>query len=115
MNNNNGTVVAGGLTPNQQTNNYPNLNYQHHNPNTSLTSFNFSDISKIDEVNQTPGGFMSGDIRATPKVGRPIVNPYSIIDRNEGQPQSAKMQRPTKARTFADRVDESLQTIEGAK
>ena len=86
MKNNNGTVVAGGLTPNQQINNhnFQNLNYQHNNTNASLTSFNFSDISKIDEINQTPGGFMSGDYKATPKVnGKSVINPYSVIDQSD--------------------------------
>ena len=73
----NGVMVGGSNTP---------VNNPQHHPNHSLSSFNFSDISKIEDMNQTPGGFMSGIFRATPKgSGKDKItsNPYSIMEPND--------------------------------
>ena len=74
----------------------------------SGSSFNFSDISKIEEIAaQTPGGFLSQIRRPTPK------KKYTIEDSDYGiRSEGVKKKKPSAVRTFADRVDESLQTLE---
>lgn len=65
----------------------------------SASSLNFSDISRIDDRQQTPGGFFSGMTRPTPK------KKYTIEHSDYGLKTEVIKGKYSGIRTFADRVD----------
>lgn len=69
------------------------------NMGRSASSLNFSDISRIEDKQQTPGGFFSGIMRPTPK------KKYTIEHSDYGLKTEVVKSKRSLVRTFADRVD----------